>query len=182
MSQDQAETGNLQELLSRVGAGLDEFLKFEHPDSVTRQESWTAALDTPLPEHGAGIDVVIRELVESIIPNGSQIAKPGFTGYITTGGTSASTLASASASIASPQRHAVTAFTLIEELSLDWLAQMFGLGNMKGIYSSGGSVANLIALGGARQSVFEKSGHDPARDGVNRAVSVYVNAGVIIPH
>ncbi len=176
MSQDSAEVGNLQDLLSRVGAGLDEFLRFEHSDAFERQDSWKAALDTPLPEHGVGIDVVIRELVESIIPNGSQIAKPGYTGYITTGGTSASTLATAAASIASPQRHTMTAFTLIEELSLDWLAQMFGLGDMKGIYSSGGSVANLVALGGARQSAFEKSGYDPARDGVNRAVSVYASS------
>lgn len=176
MSQDSAEVGNLQDLLARVGAGLDQFLKFEHSDAFVRRDSWKAALNTPLPEHGVGIDVVIRELVESIIPNGSQIAKPGYTGYITTGGTSASTLATAAASIASPQRHTVTAFTLIEELSLDWLAQMCGLGNMKGIYSSGGSVANLVALGGARQSAFEKSGYDPARDGVNRAVSVYASS------
>ena len=119
---------------------------------------------------------MIRELVESIIPNGSQIAKPGYTGTITTGGTSASTLASAAASIASPQRYTTTAFNLIEELSLEWLAQMCGLGKMKGIYSSGGSVANLIALGGARQSAFEKSGHDPARDGINRAVGVYASS------
>jgi aromatic-L-amino-acid decarboxylase len=176
MSQDSAEVGNLQDLLSRVGAGLDEFLKFENPDAVARQDHWKAALNIPLPGHGVGIDVVIRELVESIIPNGSQIAKPGYTGTITTGGTSASTLASAAASIASPQRYTTTAFNLIEELSLEWLAQMCGLGKMKGIYSSGGSVANLVALGGARQSAFEKSGHDPARDGINRAVGVYASS------
>jgi aromatic-L-amino-acid decarboxylase len=176
MSQDSAEVGNLQDLLSRVGAGLDEFLKFENSDAVARQDHWKAALNIPLPGHGVGIDVVIRELVESIIPNGSQIAKPGYTGTITTGGTSASTLASAAASIASPQRYTTTAFNLIEELSLEWLAQMCGLGKMKGIYSSGGSVANLVALGGARQSAFEKSGHDPARDGINRAVGVYASS------
>ena len=34
---------------------------------------------------------------------------------------------------------------------------------------------NLIALGGARQIAFEKSGHDPAADGVNRAVRVYAS-------
>lgn len=176
MSQDSAEVGNLKDLLSRVGAGLDEFLKFENSDAVARQDHWKAALNIPLPGHGVGIDVVIRELVESIIPNGSQIAKPGYTGTITTGGTSASTLASAAASIASPQRYTTTAFNLIEELSLEWLAQMCGLGKMKGIYSSGGSVANLVALGGARQSAFEKSGHDPARDGINRAVGVYASS------
>ncbi|WP_273209976.1 pyridoxal phosphate-dependent decarboxylase family protein [Marinobacter subterrani] len=69
-----------------------------------------------------------------------------------------------------------TAFNFLEELSLQWLAQMFGLGPMLGVYSSGGSVANLIALGGARQSAFEKINHDPASSGVNRPVGIYASA------
>lgn len=176
MSRDKAEVGNLQDLLSRVGAGLDEYLKFEHPDALTRQDAWKAVLATELPQQGVGIDEVTRELVEHIIPNGSPVANPGFTSYITTGATSASTLASTAASIASPQRYLSSAFNLIEEMSLDWLAQMHGLGDMKGIYSSGGSVANLVALGAARQSAFENLGHDPAQDGVNREVGVYASS------
>ena len=176
MSRDKAEVGNLQDLLSRVGAGLDEYLKFEHPDALTRQDAWKAVLATELPQQGVGIDEVTRELIEHIIPNGSPVANPGFTSYITTGATSASTLASTAASIASPQRYLSSAFNLIEEMSLDWLAQMHGLGDMKGIYSSGGSVANLVALGAARQSAFENLGHDPAQDGVNREVGVYASS------
>jgi aromatic-L-amino-acid decarboxylase len=176
MSKDKAEVGNLQDLLSRVGAGLDEFLKFEHPDALVNRECWEAKLKIPLPQQGVGVDAVTRELVEHVIPNGSPITRPGFSGYIVTGATTASTLASTAASIASPQRYLPTAFNLIEEMSLDWLAQMFGLGDMKGIYSSGGSVANLVALGAARQSAFEKLGHDPALDGVNREVGVYASS------
>jgi aromatic-L-amino-acid decarboxylase len=176
MSQDKAETGRLQELLARVGGGLDQFLKFEHPDAITQQETWRAELEQPVPQQGVGIDEVVRELVEQVIPNGSPVSKPGFTAFITTGGASVSTLASTAASIASPQRYMATAFNLLEEMSLDWLAQMFGLGDMKGIYSSGGSVANLVALGAARQSTFEKIGRDPARDGVDRAVGIYASA------
>jgi len=175
MAQDKAETGRLQELLGRVGGGLDQYLKFEHADAVSRQETWRAVLEQPVPELGVGIDEVVRELIEQVIPNGSLVTKPGFTGFITTGGTSASTLASTAASIASPQRYMTTAFNLLEEMSLDWLAQMFSLGEMKGVYSSGGSVANLVALGAARQSAFEKVGRDPARDGVDRAVRIYAS-------
>ncbi|MCK4708947.1 MAG: pyridoxal-dependent decarboxylase, partial [Gammaproteobacteria bacterium] len=40
---------------------------------------------------------------------------------------------------------------------------------------SGGSVANLIALGGARQSAFENIGIDPAANGVSRQVSIYAS-------
>jgi len=175
MSQDKAETGHLQALLSRVGASLDDFLKFEQADALTRRDTWRPALQRPVPQQGVGIDEVTRELVEQVIPNGSSVAKPGFTGFIMTGATSASTIASTAAGIASPQRFQLSAFNLLEELSLDWLAQMFGLGDMKGVYSSGGSVANLVALGAARQSAFEKTGRDPARDGVDRAVSIYAS-------
>jgi aromatic-L-amino-acid decarboxylase len=128
-----------------------------------------------LPETGVGIDRVTQELIELIIPNGSPVTKPGFTSYITTGATTASTLASTAANIASSQRYLGTAFNFLEEQSLEWLAQMCQLGSMKGIYSSGGSVANLIALGAARQFAFEKLGHDPARDGVNRSMRIYAS-------
>ena len=175
MSQEQAETGRMQELLAQVGGGLDEYLKFEHPDAQSRRESWCAVLQQPLPQQGVGIDAVLRELLEQVVPNGSPVPRPGFTGFITTGGTTASTLASTAASVASPQRYLPTAFNLLEELSLDWMAEMFELDGMKGLYSGGGSVANLIALGAARQAAFEKFGRDPARDGIDRAVGVYAS-------
>jgi len=175
MPTERAETANLQRLLSLVGAGLDQYLKFEHPDSL-QNNRWRESLDIPLPEQGVGIDQITQELISKIIPNGSPVPKPGFTSFITTGSTTASTLASTAASIASPQRYMHTAFNFLEELSLRWLAEMCGLGNMQGVYSSGGSVANLIALGGARQSAFERIGHDPAADGINKPVSVYASA------
>ena len=175
MPTERAETANLQRLLSLVGAGLDQYLKFEHPDSL-HNNRWRESLDIPLPQQGVGIDQITQELISEIIPNGSPVPKPGFTSFITTGSTTASTLASTAASIASPQRYMHTAFNFLEELSLRWLAEMCGLGNMQGVYSSGGSVANLIALGGARQSAFEKIGHDPAADGINKPVSVYASA------
>lgn len=176
MAEEKAETGNLQELLSRVGAGLDEFLKFEHPDALVNRERWRAALDRPLPEQGVGIDAVVGELVETLIPHGHAMVRPGFTGYIATAGTTASTLATTAATIASPLRYTLTAFNLVEELSLDWLAQLFDLGEMKGVYSGGGSIANLVGLGGARQAAFEKVGRDPARDGIDRAAAIYASS------
>ncbi len=175
MFMEQAETGNLQTLLSLIGAGLDEYLKFEHPDALHPGNNWREYLDRPLPQQGVGIEQVTQDLLSQIIPNGSPVPRPGFSSFITTGSTSASTLASTAASIASPQRYMHTAFNFLEELSLQWLAEMCGIGGMQGVYSSGGSVANLVALGGARQSAFEKIGHDPAADGVNQRVSVYAS-------
>lgn len=176
MAEEKAETGNLEQLLTRVGAGLDEMLKFEYPDALVDRDRWQAELDRPLPEQGAGIDQVVTELVETLIPHGNPVIRPGFSGYIVTGGTTASALATIAANVAAPVRYLPTAFNFVEELSLDWLAQLFGLGAMKGIYSSGGSVANLVALGGARQAAFEKIGRDPARDGIDRAVGIYASS------
>lgn len=175
MAIDLAETGRLQELLSQIGAGLDQFLKFEHPDAMHPGRRWHEQLSSAVPRTGVGIDRVAEELVRLVIPNGSAVPRPGFSSFITTGGTTASTLASAAAGIAAPQRYGHTAFNLLEELSLQWLAQMFGLPSMQGVYSSGGSVANLLALGAARQSAFERLGHDPAAAGVDRRVGVYAS-------
>ena len=175
MFNEQAETGHLESLLAKLGAGLDQYLKFEHPDALHPDNHWREFLDTPLPQQGVGIEQVTQDLIEQIIPNGSPVPRPGFSSFITTGSTTASTLASTAASIASPQRYMHTAFNFLEELSLHWLAEMCGIKGMQGVYSSGGSVANLVALGGARQFAFEKTGHDPAADGVNRQGFVYAS-------
>lgn len=174
-TEELAETDHLQKLLSIVGSGLEDYLRFQQPDALDHQSLWKAYLDQPLPETGSGIEAVVDDLVAQIIPNGSPIPRPGFCGYITTGATTASALAAVAAHIASPQRYLSTAFNFIEELSLDWLAEMCGVGHLKGVYSTGGSVANLIALGGARQAAFERVGVDPARDGIDRAARVYAS-------
>lgn len=173
MRQELAETGDLQRLLTSVGGALDRFLRFEHPDAMAQSDLWKQPLDVPLPEQGVGMAAVTRMLTDTVIPNGSCVPRPGFTSYITTGGTTAATLACAAASVASPQRYGLTAFNLLEELSLRWLAEMCHIGPMHGVYSSGGSTANLVALGAARQFAFERAGCDPAADGVHRPARIY---------
>lgn len=174
--EEAAQTGNLEQTLARLGAALDDYLRFEHPDPLRSTEAWKATLDRPVPEHGVGLAEVERELIEVVIPNGSAIPKPGFTGFITTGGTTASTLATTAANVASPQRYTLTAFNFLEELSLRWLAQMLLLDGFEGVYSSGGSTANLLALGAARQRAFEQVGRDPGADGVDRPTAVFATA------
>jgi aromatic-L-amino-acid decarboxylase len=175
-AKDLAETSALQIQLSKIGESLDKFVQFKHPDAFQTKKQWMTKLDIKLPETGIGIDGVTEALITDVIPNGSPVANPGFTSFITTGATTASTLASTAAGIASPQRYLGSAFNFIEELSLDWMAEMFTIPHMKGVYSSGGSVANLIALGGARQSAFERVGHDPAANGVNQTSRIYASS------
>jgi aromatic-L-amino-acid decarboxylase len=176
MNKELAEIGNIESLLSRVGESLDQFIKFNHPDAHATKQQWMKKLDIPLPQKGIGIDAVTDELTLTVIPNGSPVPNPGFSSFITTGATTASALATVAATIASPQRYMGTAFNFIEELSLDWMAEMFNIPHMKGVYSSGGSVANLIALGGARQYAFEQVGVDPAAQGIDRPSRIYASS------
>ena len=176
MQSDLAETENIQKLLSHIGGGLDQFLKFEHPDALHPDARWREYLDMPLPQQGVGIDQVVNDLLTHVIPNGSCVPKPGFTSFITTGATSASLVASTAANIASPQRYGITAFNLLEDMSLRWLASMCQIGHMQGVYSSGGSVANLLALGAARQHAFEKMGRDAGAHGIAGPVHIYASA------
>jgi len=144
---------------------------------MSRYSDWHAVLAQALPERGVGIERVLAELGQQVIANGSQIPNPGCTAFITTGATSVGVLASLAGSVAAPQRLGLTAFNYLEELSLEWLAEMFELPSaMKGLYSSGGSVANLVALGAARQWAFERIGIDPSRDGVTRPCRIYATA------
>ena len=174
---EHAETKQLAVLLEKVGHALEQYLRFEGIDPVHNKTVWEPVLNRPLPERGAGIDHTTRELCECLIPNGSHISKPGFTGFVTTGGSTISTLTTLAATVASPQRFFITPFNFLEEQSLRWLADLCGLGeHMRGLYSSGGSIANLIALGAARQFIFEQRGHDTAADGVPAPASLYASA------
>ncbi|MGD0853687.1 MAG: aminotransferase class V-fold PLP-dependent enzyme [Acidimicrobiales bacterium] len=164
--------------LERVGVALDAFVCGENADPMTRRDGWMGALERPLPEEGIGGAGVIDELVRDVVPNGARINEAGFWGWITTQPTDVAIAASLAATVASPQRYMLTAFNYLEELSLEWLAQLCGLGsNMKGVYSSGGSVANLVALGAARQWSLEQHGIDAAAEGLGAThAAIYTSA------
>ncbi|MBW4936649.1 pyridoxal phosphate-dependent decarboxylase family protein [Marinobacter sp. F4206] len=177
MNTDRAECGHLTEFSAQLAQQLDAYLTFQHPDAQQQAHIWRSALEQPIPEDGIGIRAVLAELGNWVIPNGSPIPNPGCTAFITTGATTIGALATLAGSVAAPQRLGLTAFNFLEELSLDWMARMFELPEgMKGLYSSGGSVANLVALGAARQRAFEGLGIDPARDGINRPCRLYASA------
>lgn len=174
MKKEQAECDNLSFLFNRLVTYLEQFQRFEHPDAMRNAESWQAALSGPVPKKGIGAEKVIEEFGEHIIPNGSQIAKPGCTSYITTAATDMGSIATLAGITASPQRVGLTAFNYLEGVALDWLADMFNLSRgMQGVLSSGGSTANLIGLGAARQWAFQQIGIDASAEGVQRACRVY---------
>ena len=121
-----------------------------------------------MPNIGIGKQAVLEKLARDVIPYGARIGAPGFCRNITTAPTIVPAVTQFVASLAGPQREWNHAFNYLEYSALQWLAQLMGLDPKiyQGIFSDGGSSANLICLIAARQAAFEKLGIDPAMDGV----------------
>jgi aromatic-L-amino-acid/L-tryptophan decarboxylase len=168
MTTDAAEAGGLTDATLAVLPALERWLEFSDTTGpARRRETWRAVLDRPLPDKGAGAEATLAELADWVVPNGLPVGAPRFTGFITTAPSTVPAVVQFAAALASPQRYAVSAFNLLEDVSLRWLAQACGLDEpVAGVYSSGGSVANLLALGAARQAAFERRGVDVGRDGL----------------
>lgn len=178
---DHAAFGDLSTLQPLLEA-LDRFNRFEGPDPAgRRQAEWKAHLGTTLPEQGAGLDAVLKDLTEWVVPNGLRNGHPGFSGWVTTSPTTSGTAATLASTVAGSQRVWVHAFNHLEALSLDWLAQLLGFpASWHGTYTTGGSSANLIALGAARQWAVEQQGVDPSMSGLpsNLKWRIYASAEV----
>lgn len=181
---DASELGRLSEAITRLMPALDQFNQFDEQDLVARPtEAWMAMLDQPLPERGAGLDEVLGDLSEVVIPHGLRLGAPGFVGWVTTGPTTTGTVARLAATVAGGQRYLIHAFNHLEAVALRWLAELLGLpGDWVGLFTSGGSVANLVGLGAARQQACERIGTDPARDGLPSGIRWRVYASSEVHH
>ncbi|GAA0798677.1 pyridoxal phosphate-dependent decarboxylase family protein [Spirilliplanes yamanashiensis] len=184
MTSDAARADGLTDAVQAVLPALEQWLRFtDMTGPARRRDSWQAVLDVPLPDKGAGAGPALAELADWVVANGLPIGAPGFTGFITTGPSTVPAVAQFAAAVASPQRYAVSAFNLLEGVSLRWLAQACGLDpTVAGVYSSGGSVANLLALGAARQAAFERLGVDVGRDGLPPGARGRIYAGTEAHH
>ncbi len=177
MNEPGPAVGDFGRYLAQVGAAVDDWLAEECPDALETGIDWRSLLSGPVPARGIGADATIQEFVDLVAPHGMRLSRPASWGWITSGPTTVPTVVSAAGMVLQPQRYTLTAFNHLEELSLDWLAQVCGLGShMKGVYSSGGSTANLVALGAARQWALEQAGLDPAADGLDgRTLAIYTS-------
>jgi aromatic-L-amino-acid decarboxylase len=174
-----AETAQFGEALQRLSPALDQF-SADH--AAAPFPPYRAAPGDPgqgsLPDAGIGLDATIDEL-GAIVRDGSRISAPGFVSFITTGASTSGAAALTATAFAGGQRYTLHAFNAVEHASLRWLADLCGLPDgVTGVYSSGGSSANLIALGAARQAAYERLGQNVAEDGAldGRPGRIYASA------
>ncbi len=183
-STDASITTGLSEAIEILLPALKEFMRFEDKDLAAREyEQWRSSLNEGLPERGKGAEATLNILKEVVIPRGLRIGAPGFAGWVTTMPTVVPAAAAFSASIAGAQRYCVQPFNFLEHLALEWLKELLGLqASYQGIFNSGGSAANLIALAAARQWACEQRGLDPSRDGLETVVKPRVYASNQVHH
>jgi aromatic-L-amino-acid/L-tryptophan decarboxylase len=168
MRTDDATTAGLSEAIQTLLPALERFLQFAEPERTARERAaWSAQLEEPLPQTGAGAGAVLALLRDVVIPNGLRLGAPGFSGWVATMPTTLPAAANFAGVIAGSGYQCIQAFNLLEAQALHWLAALLGLPPAyQGLFTSGGSVANLVGLGAARQQAAERLGLDPARDGI----------------
>jgi aromatic-L-amino-acid/L-tryptophan decarboxylase len=183
-AKEHAITGNLTAAVEALLPALEQFTRFDQPERTALQrEIWTKQLNEPLPHKGSGPQAVLDRLRDVIIPNGLRAGDPGFSGWVATMPTTIPAAAHLASALSGPLCVAVQSYNVLENLGLNWLRELAGLpSNYQGVFTSGGSVANLIGLGAARQYAFEQHGIDPSLDGVSTLPKLRIYASNQVHH
>jgi len=180
---DAAATESLGHAIGGILPALEQFLRFEGPDPARERSRWRPALDRPLPAEGIGRDATLAELADLVAANGLRITHPGFSGWVTTGPTDVAAAADLVQAVAVPQRWWSTPGNFADHLAMRWLIELLGFPESSvGTFTSGGSTANLIGIGAARQHAGERLGLRPSLDGIDGMVEPRVYASTETHH
>ncbi|APR84619.1 Aromatic-L-amino-acid decarboxylase [Minicystis rosea] len=150
-----------EEMRSMVDLAMDRIEK--HIESLPRQpmhataggKKIARALREPMPERGRSFDRLLRLLFGRVIPTSLNTASPGYLAYIPGGGIFHSAVADLVADAANRYVGvwvAAPALSQLEENVVQWFCAMLGLpAGAGGLLTTGGSMANLIAVVTARR-------------------------------
>jgi aromatic-L-amino-acid decarboxylase len=108
----------------------------------------------PLPVSGRDFEDLLAKFRDVIVPGTRHNGHPRFFGYVSSPGTAIASVADFLASTLSanlPAWRSAPAPTELEHLTIDWIKEALGLTpGAGGLFTSGGSMANLTALAAAR--------------------------------
>jgi aromatic-L-amino-acid decarboxylase len=180
---DAASSHDLTEAIERVLPSLERFLRFEGSDPAAQRSVWRPQLDSPLPQLGEGREAVLASLTDAVIAHGLRVGHPGFSGWVTTMPTDVGVAADLAQTVAVPQRWWSTAGNFVDHLAMRWLIELLGFPeHTVGTFTSGGSTANLVGIGAARQHAGERLGLRPSLDGNEGLVEPRVYASIETHH
>jgi aromatic-L-amino-acid decarboxylase len=119
-------------------------------------------LDPALPIKGSDFDELLKVFREAIVPFSRQNAHPRMFGYVQSPGTPLAAFADLLASTLNANLtvwRSAPAPVELERLTIDWIRKILGFNaDARGLFVSGGSIANLAALAAARQAKHDSSG------------------------
>jgi aromatic-L-amino-acid decarboxylase len=165
---DVARTDRLDEAVNAILPALEQFNRFEGPDRSSIRSEWLPLLDEPLPQVGAGTEAVLELLRDVVIPRGLRVGHPGFTSWVTTAPSTTAAAGHLASAVVSAQRWWLQPGNHLDVMAVRWLIELLGFpSSYVGTFTSGGSTANLVGIGGARQHAAEKLGIDAALDGIS---------------
>ncbi len=148
----------MRDLLARAGE-----LVVRHVASLPSQPTHAVkgglkvarSLREPLPERGAPVPRLLRTLFGKVLPHSLNTASPGYLAYVPGGGLFQSAVADLIALATNRYTGiwlAAPALVQLEQNVIEWLCGIVGLPSKSGgLLTSGGSMANLIALVAARR-------------------------------
>ena len=138
------------------------------PDASTRQ----TIMEQALPIQGHAPEDILSFLEHEIMPHARGNGHPGFMGWVISPPAHMAVLTELpGVAMDSPCGGSGQGATYVELTAIRWIKEMLGYDHpgSHGIFVSGGSMANLTALAGARHAAANKHGWNMRRDGMRNA-------------
>lgn len=143
------------------------------------REALRALMGERLPETGRSVESLFAELDAVIVPNSTHTAHPRFLPYVQPSPNGLSPYAEAAAAALNQNCNLWTlspAANAVEQTVVRWFSDLLGLGpGAGGLITSGGSMANLIALTAARDRFLGVAARTEGLQGRSSPLAVYTS-------
>lgn len=180
---DRAQTEALSRAVEQLLPALEEFSRYEGPDRAVPRSEWLSVLEERLPAEGEGPEAVLELLGDIVVRRGLRNGHPGFSGWVTTSPTTVGIAADLAQTVGASQRWWLHPGNYLDSMAVEWMIELLGFSrSCVGTFTSGGSTANLVGLGAARQHAGERIGVDVAADGIAAIPGPVVYASENVHH